>query len=202
MRWISLLFELEFFNKPLVCLIWFFRVFFLCYDTNNFWYFQRKRGKKMSVNLQRTKKIFTYDIHSFMHCISLFTMLNRAVAASHSVPHIQKKTTMCMHNGTCTLASRFKVDVCSFFCVVCMWKIVMENCRDNYHIFLMYVHHVKFPVKKKQYKEQKKKNRRWKSFSCFPASTNSIEHYLCKWCNGSSRSSSSNKCQSKSVTEN
>lgn len=62
---------------------------------------------------------------------------------------------------------------CRYFSVH-TWKIVMENCRDNYHIFQMYVHHVKFPVygewtqNEKIHIEERKKNRRWKSFSCFP----------------------------------
>lgn len=48
--------------------------------------------RKLSVNLQRTKKIFfvlVTFIYLFILSPSLFTMLNRAVAASHSMPHIK-----------------------------------------------------------------------------------------------------------------
>lgn len=64
-------------------------------------------SRKMPVNLQRMKEIFTCDIHSFIH-----TTLNRAVAASHSV-----KT------RTCNVTLHFSTEIqsqCFFF--VCKMK--------------------------------------------------------------------------------
>lgn len=130
-----------------------------CYDTNNFYYFYSESKKNCRVICSVWKRFFPCDTHFFIHTVSIFIHHVESccgckpyrITISHAKNYSSCKVVCC------AFALRFRDDV-FFVCVcvfVCMWEIVMENCRDNYRIFQMYVRHVKFPAKKKSSEQVK-----------------------------------------------